>query len=73
VSAVRDILAEDPAHPRFLHYTFEGEQGSFQIRLEFDTIESAREWRRDISGELRVRSAVVFCRAHFRGRASVPL
>lgn len=52
VGAVHDILPEDPEHPRFLRFTVEVDHGLITAVFEFDTVESARDWRRDFSGEL---------------------
>ena len=51
VGAIHEILPEDPVHPRFLRFTVEGEHGVITAVFEFDTTESAREWRRDFSGK----------------------
>ena len=51
VGAIHEILPEDPVHPRFLRFTVVGEHGVITAVFEFDTTESAREWRRDFSGK----------------------
>ncbi|KAI0087753.1 hypothetical protein BDY19DRAFT_994648 [Irpex rosettiformis] len=49
LGAIHDILPEDPEHPRFVRFTVEGDHGTITAVFEFDTTESAREWRRDFS------------------------
>ncbi len=43
---------EDPAHPRRVHLDIENIGGTDKTYVEFDTIESARDWRRELSGAL---------------------
>ena len=51
VSSVLEVYKEDPRHPRIIHSKLDGRGGVKLCGLEFDTIESAREWRRELQGE----------------------
>jgi sterol 3beta-glucosyltransferase len=50
VSSVLEILPEDPKQPRVIRTILDGKVGVDKGHLEFDTIESAREWRREFQG-----------------------
>lgn len=50
VSSILDILPEDPKQPRTILSVLDGKSGLANSHLELDTIESAREWRREIKG-----------------------
>lgn len=43
-------MPEDPQHPRIIRFNIENVDRTRAAILEFDTVESARDWRRDFSG-----------------------
>ena len=50
VSSILEVLPEDPKQPRMILSVLDGKSGITNGHLELDTIESAREWRREIQG-----------------------
>ncbi|TCD70176.1 hypothetical protein EIP91_004646 [Steccherinum ochraceum] len=52
LSTIKEVCAEDPFEPRSVRAIFEGHSSEVEsdAYLEFDTLESAREWRREIQG-----------------------
>lgn len=53
VSSVRDIKPVDSRRPRHLNITFESNTGTAESIIEFDTDESAQDWRRELLGAFR--------------------
>ena len=51
VSSVLQVFKEDPKHPRLIKAQLDGKSGIKDGFMEFDTIESAREWRRELQGK----------------------
>lgn len=51
VSSVLEVFPEDPKQPRMIRTGLDGKAGITNGHLELDTIESAREWRREIQGK----------------------
>ena len=51
VNSILEVTKEDPSHPRTLMARLDGKSGVKDCYLEFDTIESAREWRRELQGQ----------------------
>ncbi|KAG6866280.1 hypothetical protein C0991_006376 [Blastosporella zonata] len=51
-SFIKRVLPLDPQHPRFLHLEFNVRSGNLFDTFEFDTEESARDWRRELTGAL---------------------
>ena len=51
VTSVLEVLKEDPQHPRILRSRLDGKSGIKDCYLELDTVESARDWRREVQGE----------------------
>ncbi|KIP10183.1 glycosyltransferase family 1 protein [Phlebiopsis gigantea 11061_1 CR5-6] len=52
MSSILDILPEDPKQPRTILSVLDGKSGLANSHLELDTIESAREWRREIKAAI---------------------
>ncbi|GJE88463.1 glycosyltransferase family 1 protein [Phanerochaete sordida] len=52
LSSIVEVLPEDPKEPRALRTRLDGKQGIPGTYLEFDTLESAREWRRELLAAL---------------------
>lgn len=50
VNSILEVIKEDPKHPRVLVIRLDGKSGVRDCDLEFDTVESAREWRRELQG-----------------------
>lgn len=50
VSDVEELLPFDPKLPKVIVLKFDGKKIAMSGYAEFDTIESAREWRNDIQG-----------------------
>lgn len=44
-------MPQDPKHERVIHIMFDVAAGFRDGVIEFDTEESARDWRREIEGE----------------------
>ena len=53
VSSIRDIKPVDSRRPRHLTITFESNTGTAESTIEFDTDESAQDWRRELLGAFR--------------------
>ncbi|KAJ3553296.1 hypothetical protein NM688_g3691 [Phlebia brevispora] len=60
LNSILEVMKEDPAHPRLLVSRLDGKTGIKNCHLEFDNIESAREWRRELQ------AALFFCRRRMR-------
>jgi len=54
VSSVKDVKPVDLKRPRHLTVTFEASTGTVDSTIEFDTDESARDWRRELLGASRL-------------------
>jgi hypothetical protein len=52
VSAIKDVKPVDSKRPRHLDVVFESNIGITESTVEFDTDESAQEWRRELLGVL---------------------
>ncbi|KAI0689542.1 hypothetical protein BC835DRAFT_1282708 [Cytidiella melzeri] len=52
LGSIREILPENPEHPRYIKFTIETDARVVTAVVEFDTIESTRSWRRDFSAAL---------------------
>lgn len=51
VNSIQRIVEEDPKHPRTIRVLMDGKSDMQDSNVEFDTIESAREWRRELQGK----------------------
>lgn len=47
VSSVKEILPADHKHPRHIEAVFEHDLDGY---AEFDTVESAQQWRKELTG-----------------------
>ncbi|KAH8104667.1 glycosyltransferase family 1 protein [Cristinia sonorae] len=54
LSTILQVKPEDPENPRICQAIFDGSEsgGNPEVYAEFDTVESAREWRREIQAAL---------------------
>lgn len=52
VSGIVRVTPKDPKHPKVLHIIFDGASRFSEGVVEFDTEESARDWRREIQGTI---------------------
>jgi hypothetical protein len=50
VSAVKDVKPVDWERPRIIGIVYEHIDGPVDVSVEFDTIESARDWRNELRG-----------------------
>lgn len=52
MSSIKGICPEDPVQPQVIHFLLypQGGNAHREAFLEFDTVESAREWRREFQG-----------------------
>ncbi len=50
VTSILEVSKEDPERPRVMQARLDSKTGLKDGYLEFDTIESAREWRRELQG-----------------------
>ena len=50
MSQVKEVLEEDPKSPKWVDIVTQNELGVRTNHVEVDTEESAREWRKEISG-----------------------
>jgi hypothetical protein len=55
VSSVKDVKSVDSERPRHLTVIFEASTGTVESTIEFDTDESAHDWRRELLGASRPR------------------
>lgn len=49
---VRDIYPPDPNNPRLLRLVVDPQAQSYNDYAEFDTEESAHDWRKELTGSL---------------------
>ena len=52
--SIKEVLPEDPQKPRCIRITVTSENGPYESEIEFDTKESAGDWRRELIGNLSV-------------------
>ncbi|EKM51568.1 glycosyltransferase family 1 protein [Phanerochaete carnosa HHB-10118-sp] len=52
LSSIVEVLPEDPKEPRALRTRLDGKSEISASYLEFDTLESAREWRRELQAAI---------------------
>jgi hypothetical protein len=50
VSSIKDIKPVELKRPRHLIITYESNRGTIESTIEFDTDESAQDWRRELLG-----------------------
>lgn len=50
VSSIVQVMPQDPKHEKVIHIMFDAAVGFREGVIEFDTEESARDWRREIEG-----------------------
>lgn len=50
MSSIVQVMPQDPKHEKVIHIMFDAAVGFREGVIEFDTEESARDWRREIEG-----------------------
>jgi sterol 3beta-glucosyltransferase len=50
VSSIKDVKPAESKHPRHLNIIFDSNDGIVESIVEFDTDESAQDWRRELLG-----------------------
>ena len=50
VSSIKDVKPAESKHPRNLNIIFDSNDGIVDSTVEFDTDESAQDWRRELLG-----------------------
>lgn len=50
VSSIKDVKPAESEHPRHLDIVFDSNDGIVDSIVEFDTDESAQDWRRELLG-----------------------
>jgi hypothetical protein len=53
VSSIKDVKPAESKHPRYLDIVFDSNDGIVVSTVEFDTDESAQDWRRELLGACR--------------------
>ena len=50
VSSIKDVRPAEPKLPRHINMVFDSNDGIVDGIVEFDTVESAQDWRRELLG-----------------------
>jgi hypothetical protein len=53
VSSIKELKPAESKHPRHVHIVFDSNDGVVVSIVEFDTDESAQDWRRELLGAFR--------------------
>ena len=59
VSSIKNVKPAESKHPRHIDIVFDSNDGTVDSLVEFDTDESAQDWRRELLGAFRPPSTSV--------------